>query len=157
MAAKKEPPGRIVVQNRRARHDYEILERVEAGLALLGTEVKSLRAGHGSLVDAYAQDRDGELYLMNAHIPPYAAGGIANHEPLRPRKLLLHRREINRMIGAIARKGVTVVPLDIHLNDKGRAKVTLALAVGRRRHDKRAAVKEREWKREQGRLLRERS
>lgn len=154
MARREEPPKRIAVQNRKARFDYHILETVEAGVVLTGSELKSLRAGHGSLVDSYAQDVGNELYLYNVHIPQYASAR-ENHEPNRVRKLLLHRKEIDRLVGAITRRGMTIVPLSIYFNQRGRAKVQLGLGQGKKLHDKRATTKDREWKREQGRLLRQ--
>ena len=152
---KKGPPGRVVAQNRKARRDYTVVEDVEAGVMLTGTEVKSLRLGRGSLVDAYAADEDGEIYLYNADIPKYDQGTVSNHEPKRKRKLLLHRREIARLIGAVKRKGMTLVPLAVYFNDRGIAKVQIALAEGRRQFDKREAEKTRDWGRQKARLLRD--
>lgn len=155
--AKKAPfKGTIVAQNRRARHDYFIEDTFEAGLELTGSEVKSLRAGRCSLNEAYAAEQQGELYLLNAHIPEYAPAGIFGHEAKRSRKLLLHRREIARLADAVSRKGMTLVPLSIYFNKRGIAKLELALAQGKQRHDKRDTVKERDWKRQKARLLRER-
>ena len=148
--------SRAVVANRKARYNYFIEESLEAGLVLAGTEVKSLRDGRASLGDAYAEERGGEMFLVNAHIGAYGAANRLNHEPLRPRKLLLHRREIARLTGAIQRRGYTVVPLRIYFNGDGRAKAELGLARGRQRHDKRERVKERSWRRDQARLMRER-
>ena len=148
--------ARTVAQNRKARHNYFIEDRLEAGLALVGTEVKSLREGRASLGDAYAEERGGEMFLVNAHIGAYSAANRLNHEPLRPRKLLLHRREIGRLAGMIQRQGYTVVPLRLYFNRAGRAKVELGLARGRRQHDKRERTKERSWQRDRARLLRER-
>lgn len=147
---------RFVAQNRKARHDYFIEDSVEAGMVLVGTEVKSLRAGHASIAEAFAREQNGDIYLMNAHIGEYAAASRFNHEPRRARKLLLNRKEINRLLGSIKREGVTLVPLSIYFNGRGRAKVELALAKGKKTHDKRESIKERDWKREQGRLLRDR-
>jgi SsrA-binding protein len=146
--------GRTVAQNRRARFDYAIEDTFEAGIVLLGTEVKSLRRGQASIGEAYASDQGGELYLLNAHIAPYDSGKTFGHEPRRPRKLLLHRREIGKMIGAIRREGMTLVPLSIYFDARGRAKVSLALAKGRRKADQRQAVKDRDWQRQKSRLLR---
>lgn len=146
----------IVAQNRRARHDYAIEETFEAGIVLFGTEVKSLRQGHASIVEAYAEATGHDIYLVNAHIPEYEAARHFGHEPKRPRKLLLHRREIEKLTGAVRRKGMTLVPLAIYFNRRGIAKVRLALAQGKRTVDKRAAVKEREWKRQKERLMRAR-
>jgi SsrA-binding protein len=146
--------GRTVAQNRRARFDYAIEDTFEAGIVLVGTEVKSLRRGQASIGEAYASDQGGELYLLNAHIAPYDSGKTFGHEPRRPRKLLLHRREIGKMIGAIRREGMTLVPLSIYFDARGRAKVSLALAKGRRKADQRQAVKDRDWQRQRSRLLR---
>jgi len=148
---------RLVAQNRRARHDYFIEERIEAGIVLTGTEVKSLRQGRCSVSEAYAQDQGGELYLLNAHIPPYEAANRFNHEPRRPRKLLVHRRELARLIGQVQRGGYTLVPLSIYFNARGIAKVELGLAHGKRKIDKRETEKKRDWQRQKARLLRERS
>lgn len=137
---------KLIAANRRARHEYHIEEAVEAGLALTGTEAKSLRAGRVSLVEAYARIQRGEVWLHHLHIPPYEAGNIFNHEPLRPRKLLLHRREIHRLEGKAGQKGYTLVPLRLYFK-RGVAKVELALARGKKLYDKRAAIGEREAKR----------
>ena len=152
---KKGVSGNIVAQNRRARRDYSIVEDFEAGLALMGTEVKSLRLGRGSLMDAYAADEDGELYLYNANIPKLDHAAISNHEPNRKRKLLLHRREIAKLPGAVNRKGMTLIPLAIYFNKRGLAKVQLALAEGKRQYDKRQTEKTRDWGRQKARLLRD--
>ena len=145
---------RYVAQNRRARHDYLIEDTLEAGLVLHGSEVKVLRSGQASIAEAYADEEGGELYLVNANIPEYAAAAHFTHEPRRPRKLLLHRREMNRWLGAIRRPGVTLIPLSIYFNDKGRAKVALGLARGKRKADKRQAEKARDWGRDRARILR---
>jgi SsrA-binding protein len=145
---------RIAAQNRKARHNYFIEETLEAGIMLLGTEVKSLRAGQGNLNDAYAAEQSGELYLLNAHIPEYKHGNRNNHAPRRPRKLLLRARELGKLLGAISREGMTAVPLSIYFNERGLAKVELGLAKGKKQHDKRAAIKERDWNREKARTLR---
>ncbi len=145
---------RLVAQNRKARHDYAIEETLEAGIVLTGTEVKSLRAGRASINECYAADADGELYLINSHIPEYPPAGRFNHEPRRPRKLLLHRRQIAKLVGAITREGYTLVPLSIYFDERGRAKVELGLGRGKKKHDKRAAIKERDWQRQKRRLLR---
>ena len=156
MARKKaSPKGTVAAQNRKARHNYLIEDTVEAGLVLTGTEVKSLRQGRASIGEAYAAGQGGELYLMNAHIPEYAAAGSATHEPRRPRKLLMHKREIARLLGQVERHGMTLVPLTIHFNERGIAKVELALGKGKRKADKRASSKESDWKRQQARLLRD--
>jgi SsrA-binding protein len=147
---------KIVAENRRARYDYSIDQVYEAGIALTGTEVKSLRFGEGSIAESYAEVSDEQVWLINSNIPEFSHGNRFNHEPKRPRKLLLHAREIAKLHGAVARQGMTLVPLSIFFNGRGRAKVELALAKGKKAPDKRAATKEREWKREQGRLLRDR-
>ena len=149
--------AKVVAENRRARYDYHIEDKYEAGIALTGTEVKSLRFGEGSIAESYAEVKDGnEIWLVNANIPEFSHGNRYNHEPKRPRKLLLNVREINKLHGAVARQGMTFVPLSIYFNNRGRAKVELALAKGKKAPDKRATEKERDWKREQGRLMRER-
>ena len=145
---------KIVAENRRARYDYAIDTVYEAGIALTGTEVKSLRFGEGSIVESYAEVKDGEIWLINANIPEFSHGNRFNHEPKRPRKLLLTAREIAKLFGAVARQGMTLVPLSVYFNGRGRAKVELALAKGRKAHDKREHEKEKDWKREQSRLLR---
>jgi SsrA-binding protein len=152
----KDAGKRVVADNRRARYDYEIVEVVEAGLQLFGSEVKSLREGKASLGESYAGQEDSELYLLNAHIPEYPQSGRFNHEPKRRRKLLLHRKEIDRLAAAVQRDGMTLVPLKLFFNDRGIAKLELALAKGKKMHDKREAEKERTWNREKSRLLRER-
>lgn len=151
------PPAdvEVIAHNKRARHDYEILETFEAGLVLKGTEVKSLRNGKANLVDAYGIVKDGELWLLNLHISPYEKGTAWNHDPTRTRKLLLHAAEIRRLIGAVERKGLTLVPLELHFR-RGRAKVVIAVARGKKLHDKRADVKERDAKRDVERVLRSR-
>lgn len=146
---------KIVAENRRARYDYAIEDTYEAGIALTGTEVKSLRFGEGSIAESYAEVKGAEIWLINANIPEFSHGNRNNHEPKRPRKLLLNAREINKMHGAVMRQGMTLVPLSIYFNGRGRAKVELALAKGKKAPDKRATEKERDWKREQGRVMRE--
>jgi SsrA-binding protein len=146
---------KYVAQNRRARHDYLIESTIEAGIMLAATEVKVLRQGLASIAEAYATERDGTIFLINAHFPIYAAARV-NHEPRRPRKLLLHKREINKLLGAVKRDGMTLIPLSIYFNERGRAKLDLGLAKGKRKADKRAAEKQRDWQRDRGRLLRER-
>lgn len=148
---------RYVAQNRRARHDYLIEQTLEAGLVLHGTEVKVLRTGQASIAEAYAQPEGGELFLVNANIPEYSASAHFNHQPRRARKLLLHRKELNRLMGAIRREGVTVVPLSIYFTERGRAKVELGLARGKRKADKRQAERDRDWQRSRARLLRTRN
>ena len=159
MARKKKKstsPGNVAAQNRKARRNYSIEERFEAGIVLAGSEVKSLRAGHAAITESYAGEKDGELYLFNAHIPEYLSAGHFGHESRRPRKLLMRRREINRLMAAVNRQGMTLVPLSIYFNERGLAKVELALAKGRQKADQRAALKERDWKRQQSRLMRDR-
>ena len=145
---------RYAAQNRRARHDYFIESTLEAGIELYGTEVKVLRQGLASINEAYATERDGEIWLVNAHFPEYPSARF-NHEPGRPRKLLLHRREIAKLLGAIKREGITIVPLSIYFNERGRAKVEIGLAKGKRKADKREAEKSRDWQRDKARILRE--
>ncbi|MEO8722610.1 MAG: SsrA-binding protein SmpB [Sphingobium sp.] len=146
---------KTVAENRRARFDFAIDEVFEAGIMLTGTEVKSLRFGEGSIAESYAEVKGEEVWLINSNVPEFSHGNRFNHEPKRPRKLLLHHREIAKMHGAVARKGMTLVPLSIYFNGQGRAKVELALAKGKNAQDKRETTKEREWKREQGRLMKE--
>ncbi len=148
--------GHIAAENRRARHDYTIISTLEAGIVLVGTEVKSLRLGRANITECYAGQREGELTLFNAHIPEYQAKTYLSHETRRPRKLLVHRSEWRKLLGAITREGMTLVPLSIYFNDRGIAKVSLGLAKGRKLHDKRAAEKERDWNREKSRVLRNR-
>ena len=147
---------KTVAENRRARFEYFIEEVFEAGIALSGTEVKSLRSGVGSIAESYAHVQGGEAWLVNANIPEFSHGNRFNHEPKRPRKLLLHEREIEKMIGAVERKGMTLIPLSVYFNGRGRAKVELALAKGKQTHDKRQTIKDRDWQRDKARLLRER-
>jgi SsrA-binding protein len=147
---------KVVAENRRARFDYFVDDRFEAGIALTGTEVKALRQGEGSIAESYATVDGDEIWLINSHIPEYSHGNRLNHEPRRKRKLLLKGREIAKLHGAVTRQGLTLVPLSIYFNSKGRAKVELALARGKKVHDKRDTVKERDWKREQARLMRSR-
>jgi len=146
------PARQSIARNRRASHDYSLLETWEAGLALTGTEVKSLRNGKANLSDAYGIVRDGEVYLLNLHIPPYERGGYVNHEPTRTRKLLLHRREIRKMIGAVERQGLTLVPLELYFKD-GRAKVAIALGKGKKLHDKRDDERRRDDERDMARAM----
>ena len=156
MAKPDAPPDQqSIARNRRARHDYHILETWEAGIALTGTEVKSLRHGKANLTDAFGVVKDGEVYLINLHIAPYEQGNIFNHEPTRTRKLLLHRREIRRLIGSAERQGLTLVPLELYFK-RGKAKVALALGRGKKEYDKRDDEKRREDEREIARLVRTR-
>ena len=147
---------KVVAENRRARYEYSIEDKFEAGIALTGTEVKSLRFGEGSIAESYAEVRGGEVWLVNANIPEFSHGNRHNHEPKRPRKLLLRARQVNKMFGAVSREGMTLVPLSVYFNGRGRAKVELALAKGRKFHDKREAEKAKDWKREAARIMRER-
>jgi SsrA-binding protein len=146
---------KTVAENRRARFDYYIEDTFEAGIMLTGTEVKSLRFGEGSIAESYAEIKGGEAWLVNSNVPEFSHGNRFNHEPKRPRKLLLREREIARLQGAVERKGMTLVPLSVYFNGRGRAKVELALAKGKNAADKRQTVKDRDWKREQGRIMRE--
>ncbi|WP_043831135.1 SsrA-binding protein SmpB [Muricoccus aerilatus] len=146
----------VAAQNRKARFDYKILDTYEAGIALVGPEVKSLRAGRATLTEAWAGERDGEMWIFNLYIPEWQAGSVvAKFEPRRPRKLLLHRKQAETLAGAISREGATLVPLDIHFNDRGLAKLTLGLAEGKNKADKRAAIADREWKRDKARVMRD--
>jgi SsrA-binding protein len=147
---------RYAAQNRRARHDYLIEDTLEAGLVLQGSEVKVLRQGQASIAEAYANETGGELFLVNANIPEYSAAKHFSHQPRRPRKLLLHRKEMARLLGAIRREGMTLVPLSIYFNERGRAKVELGLAHGKRNADKRQAEKARDWQRDKARIMRAR-
>jgi len=156
LSKKAEPERTVVARNRKARHEYFIEESFEAGLALTGTEVKSLRSGRSTVAESYAAERGGEIWLLNANIPEYASGNRNNHEPRRARKLLLHRHQIRKLIGAITREGRTVVPLEVYFNARGRAKIEIALVKGKQAHDKRHAIKERCWQRQRSRLLRTR-
>jgi SsrA-binding protein len=154
---KSDPNYKVAADNRRARFDYELGEVVEAGLMLTGTEVKSLRAGKATVAESYAAvDRNGELMLYNANIPEYLQGNRFNHEPKRPRKLLLHASEIAKFAKGVEREGMTIVPLRIYFNAQGRAKIAIALGRGKKLHDKRESEKARDWNRDKGRLLRDR-
>lgn len=147
---------KIAAQNKRARFDYEILETLQVGIMLTGSEVKSLREGKGSIAEAHAGEMLGELYLFNANIPEYKQAGPFNHEPKRPRKLLLRKRELNKFLGAIRKKGLTIVPLVMYFNHKGIVKLEIALAKGKKTVDKRETIKERDWQRDKSRLLKNR-
>lgn len=138
---------RIICTNRKARHDYEIVETYEAGIVLKGTEVKALREGRANLKDSYARIKDGEIFLLNAHISPYAYGNVNNHDPERERKLLMHKREIMRLLGKVKERGYTLIPLSLYFNDRNKVKVELALAKGKSSYDKREAIKRRDEKR----------
>ena len=154
MAKAQNPHQKIVADNRKARFNYSIGDTFEAGIALTGTEVKSLRAGKATIGESYAGEHRGEIFLINANIPEYLQANRFNHEPKRPRKLLLHKRQVNKLIGAVQREGMTLVPLKLYFNDKGRAKVELALAKGKQLHDKRETEKKRDWNRDKARLMR---
>ena len=150
----KERTHRSVAQNRRAYHEYFIDEKVEAGIVLHGSEVKSLREGRATIGEAHAAEMGGELWLFNAYIPEYKGANRFNHETRRPRKLLLRRREADRLMGAVQRKGMTIVPLQLYFSPRGWAKVEIGLARGKQLHDKRASEKDRDWQREKARIMR---
>ena len=154
MATKSNAKIKVVADNRRARFNYELGDTVEAGIALTGTEVKSLRVGRATIAESYADAKNGEIWLVNANIPEYLQASRFNHAPKRPRKLLLHKRQIARLASAVEREGMTIVPLKLYFNDKGRAKVELAVARGKKLHDKRETEKKRSWDRERARLIR---
>jgi SsrA-binding protein len=147
--------GKLIAENRRARFDYFLEETFEAGISLTGSEVKSLRLGKANIAESYASAEGREIALVNAYIPEYGPANRFNHEPKRPRRLLLHRRQIDRMLGAVRRDGRTIIPTRLYWNDKGLAKLELAIAKGKSAPDKRQTVADRDWKREQGRLMRE--
>ncbi len=154
--AKAQDSGRkVVARNRRATHDYFIDERVEAGIVLQGTEVKALRDGRGNINEAYAGEKGGELFLINAYIPEYHAASHFSHDTRRSRKLLLHRRELNKLVGAVRKQGQTLIPLQLYFNPRGLAKIELGLARGKKSYDKRHSIKERDWQRDKQRLMRE--
>src|SRR5918997_1771194 len=155
MAAKTERKIKVVADNRKARFNYEIGEVFEAGIMLTGTEVKSLRTGKATIAESYADSRGGEIWLINSNIPEYLQASRFNHAPKRPRKLLLHRTQINKLMGAVEREGMTLVPLKLFFNEKGRAKIEIALGRGKKLHDKRETERKRSWQREKGRLLRQ--
>ncbi|MEQ8745674.1 SsrA-binding protein SmpB [Pyruvatibacter sp.] len=156
--AKKGAAGqyKIAAENRKARHAYEIGDTLETGIALQGTEVKALRSGKGNIGESYASIENGELYLINSYIPAYEAASRFNHAPRRPRKLLVHARELSKLFNAVQRDGMTLVPLKVYFNERGRAKLELAVARGRKAHDKRQADKKRDWQRDKARIMRER-
>jgi SsrA-binding protein len=156
MAPKAEPKFKLVAENRRGRYDYEIVDTFEAGLSLTGTEVKSLRASKATIAESYAGPSGEEFFLFNCNIPEYLQANRFNHEPRRPRRLLLHKKEIAKLIGGVQREGMTVVPLKLYFNEKGRAKLQIALARGKKLHDKRDTEKKRDWQRDQARIMRER-
>ncbi len=154
-ASRKQDGIKVIADNRRARYDYEIMQVFEAGIELKGSEVKSLRGGRTNLAEAYAAVKGGELFLINSNIPEYREANRFNHEPKRPRKLLLRKKEIDKLSSGVLREGLTIVPLKMFFNPRGRAKVDIALARGKKLHDKREAIKERSWDRERARLMRE--
>lgn len=157
-AAERAKAQRYVAMNRKARHDYFITDSVEAGIVLVGTEVKSLRTGQASIQESFAGPKDGVLFLLNAYIPEYKQAGIhLQHEVRRARKLLLHKREMNRLMGAVKKEGMTLVPLGVYFNKRGIAKVEIGLAKGKHKSDKREAIKKRDWQREKSRIMRERN
>lgn len=157
MAPKKKEStnGRLIADNRKARHNYEFLETFEAGIQLTGTEVKSLRNSKANIAESYATEEDGEIWLINSYIPEYLEGNRNNHNPRRRRKLLLHKREMAKLIGGVQREGLTIIPNRLYFNDRGLAKLQIALARGRKAHDKREVAKKRDWNREKARLMRE--
>lgn len=152
--AKKTKPGTIAV-NKRARYDYEIKETIEAGIILLGTEVKSLRLGQANIADAHATEQDGDIVLLNLHIPEYKQANRFNHEPYRVRKLLLHKREIAKLIGAVKKKGATLIPMSLYFNERGVIKVQLGLGTGKKKIDKRATEKDRDWSRQKSKIMKD--
>ena len=154
MAEKNERAIKIVAENRKARFNYAIEDTVEAGIALTGTEVKSIRNGKTTIAESYADTKDGEIWLINANIPEYLQASRFNHAPKRPRKLLLHKRQIHKFVVAVEREGMTIVPLRLFFNEKGRAKIDVALGRGKKLHDKRETEKKRSWDRERSRLMR---
>lgn len=147
--------SKVVAENRKARFNYEIIDTYEAGLVLTGTEVKSLREGKANIAESYATDEDGEMWLINAYLPEYLQANRFNHAPRRRRKLLLSKREINKLQGAVNREGMSLIPLKIYFNERGRAKLELALGKGKKLHDKRESEKERDWNRQKSRLLKD--
>jgi SsrA-binding protein len=150
-----ETPTKTIAENRRARFDYFLEDHMEAGIALLGTEIKALRDGRANIAESYAAVEGREIVLVNADIPPYKQANRFNHEPRRHRKLLLHRKQIDKLIGAVQREGRTIIPVRLYLNEKGMAKLEIALAKGKKIHDKREAVAERDWQRDKARLMRD--
>jgi SsrA-binding protein len=146
---------KLVAEHRRARFDYLIEETMEAGIMLLGTEVKALRNGRANIAESYASPERGELFLINSYIPEYGPASQFNHDPRRPRKLLVHKRQLSKLMGSVNREGRTIVPLKLYFNERGRAKLEIAIARGKKAHDKREATKDRDWKRQQARLMRD--
>lgn len=157
MAPKKETSDGTVALNRKAWRDYSIEEEIEAGLVLLGTEVKSLRAGRANIADAYAGPKDDEIWLFNASIAPYSHGNRQNHEERRPRKLLLHKRQVEKLLGRLKVKGVTLAPLALYFNSRGVAKIKVGIATGKKEYEKRADIKKRDWQRDKARIMREKN
>jgi SsrA-binding protein len=155
MKKEKGSNGKTVAENRKARFSYEIVDTYEAGLVLTGTEVKSLREGHANIQESYASVEEGEIWLINSFLPEYTQGNRFNHEPRRRRKLLLNKREMSRLASGVEREGMTMVPLKIYFNERGRAKLLLALARGKKLHDKRETEKKRDWSREKARLMKQ--
>ncbi|WP_292021359.1 MULTISPECIES: SsrA-binding protein SmpB [unclassified Brevundimonas] len=155
MAPQPQSKSKLIAENRRARFDYFLEDNIEAGIQLLGTEIKALRDGRANIAESYAAVEGREIVLINADIPPYKQAYRFNHEPRRPRKLLLHRKQIDRLIGAVQRDGQTIIPLRLYLNDAGKAKLEIALAKGKKLHDKREASAERDWQRDKARLMRD--
>ncbi|TFW11196.1 SsrA-binding protein SmpB [Brevundimonas intermedia] len=155
MAPQPQSKSKVIAENRRARFDYFLEENIEAGIQLLGTEIKALRDGRANIAESYAAVEGREIVLINADIPPYKQANRFNHEPRRPRKLLLHRKQIDRLIGAVQRDGQTIIPLKLYLNDAGKAKLEIALAKGKKLHDKREASADRDWQRDKARLMRD--
>lgn len=154
--AASQPKSKTIAENRRARFDYFLEDNTEAGLVLTGTEIKALRDGRANIAESYAAVEGREIVLINADIPPYKQANRFNHEPRRPRRLLLHRKQIDRMIGAVQRDGQTIIPVRLYLNEAGKAKIEIAMAKGKKLHDKREASAERDWQRDKARLLKER-
>lgn len=155
MAPKPQPKSKVIAENRRARFDYFLEDNIEAGIQLLGTEIKALRDGRANIAESYAAAEGREIVLINADIPPYKQANRFNHEPRRPRKLLLHRKQIDKLMGAVQRDGQTIIPLRLYLNEAGKAKLEIALAKGKKLHDKREASAERDWQRDKARLMRD--
>lgn len=153
--AKTSSNNRLIAENRKARYNYEVLETFEAGLELRGSEVKSLRQGKANIAESYATEEGGAMVLINAHIPDYAQAGRFGHAPRRPRKLLLHKKQINKLMGAVQREGMSVIPLKLYFNERGLAKLLIGLARGKKLHDKRESEKKRDWDKQKARLMRE--
>lgn len=147
--------GKLIADNRKARYHYEFIDTFEAGLQLTGTEVKSLRTGKATIAESYATEEQGEIWLINSHIPEYLQANRNNHNPRRRRKLLLHKKEVNKLMGAIQREGLSIIPTRLYFNDRGKAKLQIVLGKGRKVHDKRDVAKKRDWQRDKARLMRE--